>query len=383
MRYFPLVWAGLWRKPARTILTLLSVAAAFLLFGILHGVTATFDDIIAQIGDERLRTMSRVNLLESLPLAHLPQIEAVPGVTKVAYYSIFFGYYREPDNGIDIGAISAERFFAAFPEVIVPEQQRAAMLRTRTGALVGKDLAEEHGWKVGDRVPLRSRRDTRKDGLEDWTFEIVGLYEFEDDVFPAEEFWINYEYFDEARTFGNGTVNFYFEVIDDPNRAAAVSEAIDALFVNSSDQTQTMSEKEWVRTQINQIGDIQFFVNAIIGAVLFTLLFLTGNTMMQSIRERIPELAVLKTYGFSDRTLVALVCAEALILCGTAAVAGLALASLVLPSIFAALGAPALPTPLSIILTGFAAAVLVAIISAATPVWRVRRLNVVDALAGR
>lgn len=383
MKYLPLVWAGLWRKRARTILTLLSVAAAFLLFGILHGVTATFDDIVAQIGDERLRTMSRVNLLESLPLAQLPQIETVPGVRQVAYYSIFFGYYREPDNGIDIGAISAERFFKAFPEVVVPEDQKAAMLRTRTGALVGKDLAEEHGWKVGDRVPLRSRRDTRKDGLEDWTFEIVGLYEFEDDVFPAEEFWIHHEYFDEARTFGNGTVNFYFEVIDDPNRAAAISEEIDGLFVNSSDQTQTMSEKEWVRAQINQIGNIEFFVNAIIGAVLSTLLFLTGIIMWQSVRERIPELAVLKTYGFRDGTLITLVCIESLILCGVAAVVGLGLAGTVLPMIFKSLGAPALPTPLTIIVTGFVAAVLLALVSAATPVWLVRRLNVVDALAGR
>ena len=383
MKYLPLVWAGLWRKRARTILTLLSVAAAFLLFGILHGVTATFDDIVAQIGDERLRTMSRVNLLESLPLAQLPQIETVPGVRQVAYYSIFFGYYREPDNGIDIGAISAERFFKAFPEVVVPEDQKAAMLRTRTGALVGKDLAEEHGWKVGDRVPLRSRRDTRKDGLEDWTFEIVGLYEFEDDVYPAEEFWIHHEYFDEARTFGNGTVNFYFEVIDDPNRAAAISEEIDGLFVNSSDQTQTMSEKEWVRAQINQIGNIEFFVNAIIGAVLSTLLFLTGIIMWQSVRERIPELAVLKTYGFRDGTLITLVCIESLILCGVAAVVGLGLAGTVLPMIFKSLGAPALPTPLTIIVTGFVAAVLLALVSAATPVWLVRRLNVVDALAGR
>jgi putative ABC transport system permease protein len=383
MKYLPLVWAGLWRKRARTILTLLSVAAAFLLFGILHGVTATFDDIIAQIGEERLRTMSRVNLLEPVPLAYLPQIEQVPGVKDVAYYSIFFGYYREPTNDIGIGAISAERFFTAFPELVIPEEQRAAMLRTRTGAIVGKDLAEEHGWKIGDQVPLRSNRDTRKDGLDDWTFEIVGLYQFEDEVFPADEFWINYDYYDEARTFGNGTVNFYFEVIEDPNRAAAVSEAIDALFVNSSNQTQTMSEKEWVRTQINQIGNIEFFVNAIIGAVLTTLLFLTGIIMWQSIRERIPELAVLKTYGFRDGTLITLVCVESLILCGVAAVVGLGLAGTVLPSIFESLGAPALPTPLTIILTGFVAAVILALVSAATPVWLVRKLNVVDALAGR
>ena len=383
MKYLPLVWAGLGRKRARTILTLLSVAAAFLLFGILHGVTATFDDIIAQIGEERLRTMSRVNLLESLPIAQLPQIESVPGVQQVAYYSIFFGYYREPDNGLDVGAISAERFFKAFPEIVIPEEQKAAMLRTRTGALIGKALAEEQKWKIGDRVPLRSRRDTRKDGLEDWTFEIVGIYEFKDDAFPAEEFWINYEYFDETRTFGNGTVNFYFEVIDNPNNAATISEAIDGLFVNSSNQTQTMSEKEWVRTQINQIGDVEFFVNAIIGAVLSTLLFLTGIIMWQSIRERIPELAVLKTYGFRDGTLITLVCIESLILCGAAAVVGLGLAATVLPSIFKTLGAPALPTPLTIIVTGFVAAVVLAFVSAATPVWLVRRLNVVDALAGR
>jgi putative ABC transport system permease protein len=383
MKYLPLVWAGLWRKRARTILTLLSVAAAFLLFGILHGVTATFDDIIAEIGEERLRTMSRVNLLEPVPLAYLPQIEQVPGVKAVAYYSIFFGYYREPTNDIGIGAISAERFFTAFPELVIPEDQRAAMLRTRTGAIVGKDLAAEHGWKIGDQVPLRSNRDTRKDGLDDWTFEIVGMYEFEDEVFPADEFWINYDYYDEARTFGNGTVNFYFEVIEDPNRAAAVSEAIDALFVNSSNQTQTMSEKEWVRTQINQIGNIEFFVNAIIGAVMTTLLFLTGIIMWQSIRERIPELAVLKTYGFRDGTLIMLVCVESLILCGAAAVVGLGLAGTVLPSIFESLGAPALPTPPTIIVTGFAAAVVLALVSAATPVWLVRKLNVVDALAGR
>jgi putative ABC transport system permease protein len=383
MKYLPLVWAGLWRKRTRTILTLLSVAAAFLLFGILHGVTATFDDIIAQIGEERLRTMSRVNLLEPLPLAYLPQIESVRGVKNVAYYSIFFGYYQDPKNDIGIGAISAERFFTAFPELVISEDQRAAMLRTRTGAIIGKDLAEEHGWKIGDRVPLRSQRDTRKDGLDDWTFEIVGIYQFEDDVFPADEFWINHEYFDEARTFGNGTVNFYFEVIDDPNQAANVSEAIDALFVNSSGQTQTMSEKEWVRTQINQIGDIEFFVNAIIGAVLSTLLFLTGIIMWQSVRERIPELAVLKTYGFRDSTLIGIVCVEALFLCGVASVVGLGLAGTVLPSIFKSLGAPALPTPLTIIVTGFAAAVVLALVSAATPVWLVRRLNVVDALAGR
>lgn len=383
MKYFPLVWAGLWRKKIRTILTLLSVAVAFVLFGILHSVTATFDDVIAQIGDERLRTVSRVNLLEPLPLAYLAQIENLVGVESVAYYSIFFGYYQEPTNGIGVGAISVERFFSAFTEIVLPPEQRDAMLRTRTGAIIGKDLAVERGWNVGDRIPLRSRRDVRKDGLEDWTFEVVGIYQFADAAFPANEFWINYDYFDEARTFGNGTVNFYFARIDDPNRAAQISEEIDALFANSSNQTQTQSEKEWIRGQINQIGDIEFFVNAIIGAVLFTLLFLTGNTMMQSVRERTPEFAVLKTYGYGTGTVMSLVCAEALILCVAAALVGIAVAASVFPSVFSSIGAPAWPMPLSVVVLGAGIAVLLAFASAAPPVWRVRRLNVVDALAGR
>ena len=383
MKYLPLVWAGLWRKKARTVLTLLCVATAFVLFGILHGVTATFDDVVDRIGEERLRMTSRVNLLEPLPLAYLPRIESVAGVEAVAYYSIFFGYYQEPGEGIGVGAISTARFFEAFPELVLPEEQREAMLRTRTGALIGKDLAEERGWKIGDRIPIRSARIERKDGAAEWTFEIVGIYSFAEDAFAARELWIDHDYFDEARAGGNGTVNFFFMTIDDPNRSGAIAEQVDALFANSSSPTQTQSEKEWVRSQINQVGDIEFFVNAIIGAVLFTLLFLTGNTMMQSVRERVPELAVLKTYGFGDGLVMTLVCIESLVLCAAAALAGLAVASAALPGVFASLGAPALPTPLSVVAIGLGVAVALAIASAAVPVWRVRRMNLVDALAGR
>jgi putative ABC transport system permease protein len=210
---------------------------------------------------------------------------------------------------------------------------------------------------------------------------VAGIYSFGD--LPANEIWVNYDYFDEARTSGNGTVNLIFEQIDDPARAARIGEDVDRLFLNSSNETQTQSEQEWIRAQINQIGDIEFFVNAIIGAVLFTLLFLTSNTMMQSVRERVPELAVLKTYGFSDAAVIALVCAEALILCVVAAGLGLAVASAIFPKVFAMMNAPALPMPWSIVAFGLGLAVLLALVSAATPAWRVRRLNLVDALAGR
>jgi putative ABC transport system permease protein len=384
MKYFALVWAGLWRKRTRTILTALSVAVAFVLVGLLTGVTSTIDSAINSMGQERLRSMSRVNLLEGVPLAHMARIEKVPGVDKVSFYAIFFGHVGERSNGVSVGALDIERFLDTYPEIVLPEDQREAILRTRNGAIVGKDLAEDQGWKIGDTVTLTSNRWVRTDGSAEWPVDIVGIYEFDADV-PggANELYMHYDYFDEVRTDGKGTVNMFFITLDDPSRSAEISERIDALFANSSNETTTQSEKEWIRGQVDQIGDIGFFVNAIVGAVLFTLLFLTGNTMMQSIRERIPELAVLKTYGFRDGAIIALVCAEALILCCVAAAVGLLIARTALPSVFEAIGAGNISMPFSVVATGLGIAALVALISAAVPAWRVRRLSIVDALAGR
>jgi putative ABC transport system permease protein len=214
-------------------------------------------------------------------------------------------------------------------------------------------------------------------------FEVVGIYGFADGKIPTNELWMNYGYFDESRTFGNGTVTLYFARIGDPNGAATVSESIDGLFANSTFETQTQNERDWLRGRINQIGDMAFFINGIIAAVLFTLLILTGNTMMQSVRERIPELAVLKTYGFSNGAVMSLVFGEALLLCGIAAAAGLAIAAQIAPRIYRVIGAGGLSLPWSVIALGGGVAVLVAIVSALPPARRVQTLNIVDALAGR
>jgi putative ABC transport system permease protein len=383
MKYFPLVWAGLWRKRARTVLTLLSVVVAFLLFGVMHGVTAAIDGIVDQLSETRLRIQSRVSITEALPLAHLPRIESVPGVQGVAFYNFFGGYYQDPRNSIASGAIDVERLGAMFREIDLSQEHIDAMARTRNGALIGRDLAAERGWKIGDQIPLTSTVWTRKDGASEWTFEIVGTYGFGDGGVPTNEMWINYSYFDEAREFANGTVTLYFASINDASRAARISEDIDRQFANSTFETQTQNEKDWIRAQINQIGDIAFFVNAIIGAVFFTLLFLTGNTMMQSVRERIPELAVLKTYGYSNVGVTGLVFAEALLLCGAAAGVGLWIAATIAPSIYRTLGAGGMPFPTGVVALGFGLAILVAVISALPPALRVQRLNIVDALAGR
>ena len=250
-------------------------------------------------------------------------------------------------------------------------------------ALVGEDLAAERGWKIGDRIPLGSAVWRRKDGAESWEFEIVGSYRSPSGKVPTNELWINYDYFDEARAAGNGTVTLYFVKINESKGAAEIAERIDALFANSMFETQTQSEKDWLRGQIGQIGDIAFFVNAIIGAVMFALLFVTGNTMMQSVRERIPELAVLKTYGFSNLGLVSLVLAESLVLCSVAAAIGIGIAAAISPAIYRELGAGGLNLPLPVVSMGFALAAAFAVVSAALPALRAQRLSIVDALAGR
>jgi putative ABC transport system permease protein len=381
MKYLPLIWAGLWRKPLRTILTLLSIIVAFLLFGMLQGVNAALDQSIAGAAVDRLIVQSRINFTEPLPSSYLPRLEGVPGITGVAYASWFGPYFQDPKNFIFTFPIDPERYFGLFPELKLPKEQLDAFVHTRTGAVIGLDMANKYGWKVGDRVPLHSTIWTNREGNSDWNFDIVGIYSDPEDHSNEQIFFLNHTYFDEGRSFGKGTIGWYIVRIADPHQAAAMAGTIDKLFANSSDETKTMTERESAQAFLKQQGDINFIATSIIGAVFFTLLFLTGNTMMQSVRERIPEFAVLKTLGFSENGVLTLVLAESLALCIAAALIGLALAELAFPFLKQLIGTANLPG--SVILLGLAVAVLLALITGLPPALRARRLNIVDALAGR
>jgi putative ABC transport system permease protein len=380
MKYLPLVWAGLWRKRARTVLTLLCVVVAFALFGLLHGFTAAIDGIVDSMSDTRLRIMSRVNITQPLPLAHRARIETVPGVEGVSYYNFFAGYYQDTRNSVQVGAIDVETFNAVYPDIELQPQYVQAMLRTRNGGLIGEDLAAERGWTIGDRIPLGSAIWRRKDGADSWDFEIVGMYRSPSGKVPTNELWINYAYFDEARAAANGTVTLYFVKIHESGRAAEIAEGIDALFANSTNETQTQSEKDWLRAQIAQIGDIGFFVNAIIAAVMFALLFVTGNTMMQSVRERIPELAVLKTYGFGDAAVLSLVLAESLVLALIGGSIGLLLAWMFAKGGDPTYMLPAFFLPARDIIIGVVLIIMLGVLAGLLPALQARRLRIVDAL---
>jgi putative ABC transport system permease protein len=382
MKFFPLLWAGLWRKRTRTVLTLLSVVIAFLLFGLLQGVNAWLSNALAETKVNRLYTVSRISYIEPLPMSYLTQIESVPGVETVAYFNWFGGYYQDAKNAVIGYPIDVERTFKVFPDWQVPKDQYEAMRRTRDGAIVGGALAKRFNWKIGDRVPLRTSIWTKKDGTSSYDFEIVGIFHSPTQPSNEQLFLMNYDYFNESRSFGQNNVGWYSFTIKDPTQSAAISKQVDKLFENSPNETKTQNEQEFAQAQIKQIGDIGFMVNAIVGAVMFTLLFLTGNTMMQSVRERIPELAVLKTLGFTDGAVTTLVLLESALLCVFAALAGLGLAAMIFPLAGTVIGGKVL-LPASVLIGGIGAAVLLAMLSGLPPAWRANRLTVVDALAGR
>ena len=384
MKYFPLVWVGLRRKPARTILTALSVAIALLLFGALRSVTAGFDALANGMSPRRMRVQSRASMFDSLPLGYLEQRQRVPGVINAAPLTIFPAYFQQLSHPIEALAIDPMRM----PDVLeteahVTKADVAALVRTRTGAFVGDVLAGEYGWKVGDRIPLTAKTWLHADGSPAWTFDIVTIYHVPRNPELARSVWFNYAYLDQARAVGKGTVHAYVLLLADAGRMAEVAASVDSLFANSAHPTLTRSERDWLQASLRQIGDLDFAVNAIVGAALFALLFVTANTMMQSVRERTPELAIIKTVGFSDARVLALIAAEALVICLVGGASGLALADVVFARMASRVTIPIGPMPSSVVVTGLTVALGMGVLSALAPAWRTTRLSIVDALAER
>jgi putative ABC transport system permease protein len=384
VKYFMLIWAGLWRKKTRTILTMLSIVVAFLLFGLLQGINQGIKVGSGDTGNKRLWTTPRMSAVSSIPVALMDRMQTVKGVLNIAHLSFFGGYFQDAKNAIPAFASNVDKLALVYPELNFSPAQIAAMKTTRSGALIGRPLATKYGWKVGDKIPVGTSIWTNNDGSNNWAFDIVGIF----DPTPqfarsplGSAFWINYDYWDEARKFDKHRVHQFIVQIDDPKQAAQISSQIDKLSENSPDETRTQTENAALQSQLKQLADINFIANSIVGAVMFTLLFLTANTMMQSVRERIPELAVLKTLGFSGGKVSTLVLIESLMLCLFAAVVGLALSALGMLLVGSVLGPTRLPGV--VVVAGLLIAVALAIISGLPPAFRAQRLNIVDALAGR
>jgi putative ABC transport system permease protein len=386
VKYLNLVWSALFRRKTRTVFTLLSVLAAFLLFGLLNSVRGAFASAGHSVaGASRLVTISKVSFMMELPKSIYMRIQAVPGVSEVAYINWFGGIYQDPKNFFANEAVSPN-FFDVYSEFELPADELRAFHDTRTAAVVGASLAQHFHWKVGDQIPLQATIFPQKSGSNTWTFDIVGIYHVANPSQKQQEqaLFFNWKYFDEARAFGNGKVGWYVEKIAQPKDAARIASAIDAISANSDHETKTQSEDAFQTSFVSQFADIGLIVGSIMGAVFFTLVLLTGNTMAQAVRERIPELAILKTIGFSNRSVLALVLAESVLLLAIGGAAGLALADLAVSVIRARLGAiPMLPVGLASWLQGLALMALIGLLVGALPARRGMRLRIVDALAGR
>ena len=385
MKYLPLIWYGLWRKPVRTTLVALSLVIGFLLFGILDGVNSAFDVAVQRQRLDRLLVDPRFGV--PLPLAYAERIRQVPRVTHVAWTQFFGGAYRDPKNNVVVAATEPRSFFKMRDEYSVAPEVIEALAATRTGVVFLDTLAARYGWKKGDKVTI-SQPGSRKDGSADWTFDVVGIMSNPGNPGSFGIGIINYDYFDEARSFNPGTVGRVIARVNDPARSVEVARAIDKLFESSAAPTRTKNENESARTRLAIVGDVSKFTRAVIAAVFFALLFLTGNTMLQSVRERSPELAMLKVLGFSDSAVLMMIFGETLFVCTVSAVAGLAIAAVAfpqageyIPSLIAYLG----PQPMAtrVIVLGLACAVGIAALSALLPAWRTLRIKVVDALASR
>ncbi len=381
MKFLHLVWAGIWRRKGRAILTLLSVLNAFLLFGILQGFSSGLTNVVGETRGDILYVTNRVSILEGLPLGHMQRIRTVPGVKAVTPIVVFTSSYRDPKNSVAAVAVDPETFFETYPSLSAAPSQLQAMRQTRTGALIGATMQQLRGWKVGDTIPLRSMFWPNRDGSQTWPVKIVGTYVSKDPNFGANNLLLNYTYVDEGRTSQKGTANLLMIRVGDPTQAGQVSNAVDALFANSPHETKTATQGQYVQDQIKQIGDIGFVVRAIMGAVFFALLLSVGTVMMQSVRERTPELAVLKTLGFSDGTVLGIVLAETMIFCLFAAALGLGLAALLFPAAKAMVGFSITAGP--VMALGFVAALVLALLTGLPPAIRAMRLQIVDALAGR
>ena len=354
-----------------------------MLFGFLDAIRVAFDGPDNINGIDRLTVTSRFSIIQPLPISYTARIEALPGVKRVAHLNWFGGFYQDQKNFFANFAARLPEWLDISSEVILPEAQREAFLKTRTGAITGETLAQRFGWKVGDKIPLQSTIFPKKDGDFVWEFDLVGIYKASEAKLRGIEQLLvfHYDYFDEARSFGQGTVGWYVVEVKDPSQSDQIAQAIDKLFVNSPDETKTQSEQQFQREFAKQVGDIGLIVSAIVAAVFFTLLLLTGNTMAQAIRERIPELAVLKTIGFTNRSVLLLVLGESVLLLVLGGVVGLAITQVALPVVGdVSQGQFDLVMEGQTWLLGIVLTFVIGIIVGLPPALRAMRLRIVDAM---
>ena len=383
MKYAYYIWKNLTRKKARTILTLLSIFIAFILFGLLGALNQAFNAGADIAGANRLLTIHKISLVNTLPVNYVARIDQIEGVKEVTHATWFGGYYQEVRNQFAQFPVDATSYFEVYPELILEEEQKSAWLQNRTGAVIGEKLATRFDWKLGDRIPVIASIYTHSGGQRPWEFDIEGIVTATDSRTDTSFMLFHYDYFDEARDFGKGEVGWIGFSVENPENAVSIAKRIDEMFANSPAETKTSTEKAFIESFAKQFGDIGLITKLILTAVFFTMLLVTGNTMAQTVRERLHELAVLKTIGFSDIKMLFWVLGESVVLAviggGVALFIDFGLVEAVAVQVSAYL--PGLSLTPAIAIQGMALAILFGILAGLFPALQAMRLSIADALA--
>jgi len=383
LKFLPLFFASLRRKPIRTSLTIASIIVAFLLFGLLKTMQNALELGADLAGVDRLATMHKMSLIQNFPLSYLNRVRGVDGVIQAVGFVWMGGIYQDERNQISAQATEPEAFLEVYSEYKLPPEQRADWLSDRASMIVGKAVAEKFGWKIGDVVPVRSSFYRKADGGGDtWDMRVAGIYEATNG--DSSSVFFHYDYLNESlgRNGGRDSLVWIIMKIRNPDEAQRVSAAVDALFANSPAETKTSTERAFVQGFANQMGDIGKIVTAVASAVFFTMLLVTANTMAQSVRERTNEIAVLKTLGYTKQTIAGLVLTESFVITALGGVIGLGVAALFTDSIGELLAQffPVLGIPTSAYITGAVLIVALSLLAGLLPSLEASRLKITDAL---
>jgi len=381
MKYLYLLWSNLTRKKMRSVLTVLSILVAFMLFAYLGAIRQGFNQGIDVAGLDRLIVRHKVSLIQPLPIAYEARIEQVEGVVDAMHQSWFGGVYQKPTNFFPQMPVEPEEYLAMYPEILLSDEEREAWLSTRSGAIAGRGIADRFGWNVGDRIPINATIWTRKGGERTWEFDLVGIYEGAEQSTDTTLFLFRYDFFDESRQFGQGQVGWYTVRIADPKRSAEIAAAIDEVFANSQYETKTEAEGAFVQGFADQIGNVGTIIMSIVAAVFFTILLVAGNTMAYAVRERTNELAVLKALGFTDRGVLGLVLGECTLLTAIGGGFGLLLGWLLVGAGDPTGGSlPVFFVPNRVLVAGVVLIAVMAFLAGILPALQAQRLQIADAL---
>ncbi|MGB2623073.1 MAG: FtsX-like permease family protein [Candidatus Acidiferrum sp.] len=380
MKFHTLIFANLFRKKVRLILTIGSFAIALVLFTFLAVVNSAFNRGVDIAGADRLVVENRIGLIQTMPISYGDKIRAIPGVKDVTQDHWFGGVYQDEKNFFPQFAIDVENHRKVYPEFIVPDDQWNTFVKDQEGAIAGARTAKRFGWKVGDRIPILN---SLYGPTKTWEFNLDGIYHTEKADGDESQFWFHWKDFDEnVPDSVKSTAGWYILKLDSPDDAVRVAKTIDAMFANSSYETKTETESAFAAGFAKQFGNIEFLILSIGTVVFFTLLLVTGNTMAISVRERTGELAVLKAIGVTDGSILFLVLAESAMIALFGGLIGLLLAWAAIPVISVALTGLLPPLLLSktMLSVGLVFAVFVGVASGLLPGIGAMRMRVANAL---